>query len=158
MQSYYITHFLNEQLPKAGNYKQVSFLTATPESYADGIFYLGYSGRRKLTEAILSDELDEKRIVKLVAPIAVSTKKYLWIDGDGKLWLSDDEKGMEKEQPDFHNLLEEITGGAIVEGQSTIRMLGALIAPLLAAAVPEQPKPVGVPQAQQSKPRSSSRG
>jgi hypothetical protein len=93
MQSYYITHFLNEQLPEGDKRKQISFLTATPESYAMGVFYYGYSGRRKLTEQELSEELAEKRIIKLRNPIVVSDKKYLWIDGQGILWLSTDNLG-----------------------------------------------------------------
>jgi hypothetical protein len=93
MQSYYITHYINEQLPEGDERKQISFLIATPESYAIGVFYYGYSGRRKLTEQELSEELAEKRIIKLRKPIIVSDKKYLWIDGNGILWLSTDNLG-----------------------------------------------------------------
>jgi hypothetical protein len=86
---FYITHIFPEKLPEK-NYKQISFLVATNDSYSNGIMHLGYNGSRKLTESELSEEISEGKIVRLVDPIIVESKKYLWIDSTGKLWTSND--------------------------------------------------------------------
>ncbi len=87
----YITHFIKEQLPSEG-YRQLSFLTATKESYVKGEFFYGYNGSRKLTEKELSEEISEGKIIRIAKPLFVKGdyKKYLWIDSKGNLWTSND--------------------------------------------------------------------
>lgn len=86
---YYITHIVADKVPEK-NYRQISFLCADNESYAKGIYYYGYDGSRRLTEAQLSEEINEGKIVRLSRPITVESKKYLWLDSKGKLWTSND--------------------------------------------------------------------
>jgi hypothetical protein len=154
MSSYYITHFLNEQLPAGNKRKQISFLTATPESYQLGVFYYGYSGRRRLTEVQLSEELAEKRIIKLRNPIVVSKKKYLWIDSLAELWLSDDALGMVGMQP----ASEKEAGKPGMQKIMTVSALtGVKIKQLPGKVSQRKSKIEGIPQ-EQPKTGASSRG
>lgn len=87
--TYYITHIIPETLPEK-NFKQITFLSATKDSYSRGILHLGYNGKREISESELSEEINEGNVVRLSKPLIVECEKHLWIDNNGKIWISDD--------------------------------------------------------------------
>jgi hypothetical protein len=85
----YITHFFYESLPEKGR-KHLSFLTSTKENITKGLFKYGYNGSRLISEKEIHKEILEGNLFRLAKPQLVSEEKSLWIDQDGRLWLTSD--------------------------------------------------------------------
>ena len=87
----YVTHYFNDLPPKSG-LLDLSFLTATKESLNENRYFMGYEKVGSLSEMAFKHQVHEGSIVKLPNPLPVNSRKTLWMDSAGIVYVADSEE------------------------------------------------------------------